>query len=68
MTSLLDDYLTRDQLAAELRVSARTIIRWQDQANGLPYTEMGGRILYRRKSVQEWLESLEKKPNRRRAA
>ncbi len=65
--SLLSDYLTRDQLAAELHVAPRTVARWQDQPNGIPYVEMGGRVLYRRQSVMAWIESLERRPNQRRA-
>ena len=67
-TPLLQDYLTREELAGELRVTPRTIIRWQDQADGLPYVEMGGRVLYRRQSILAWLESRERKPNPRRRA
>ena len=66
--SLLDDYMTRDELAAELRVTPRTIIRWQDQADGMPYVEMGGRVLYRRQSILAWIESRERRPNQRRRA
>lgn len=64
--SLLQDYLTRDELAQELKVAARTVARWQDLPDGLPYTEMGGRVLYRRQSVLSWLESRERHPNQRR--
>lgn len=66
--SILNDYLTRDQLAAELRVCPRTVMRWQAQPDGIPYTQIGGRILYRRASVLEWLESHERRPNPRRRA
>lgn len=66
--SLLDDYLTRDELATELRVTPRTVIRWQNMVDGLPYVEIGGRVLYRRQSIIDWLKSRERTPNRRRAA
>lgn len=66
MSSLLDEYLSREELATELRVSPRTIIRWQNMPGGLPYVELGGRILYRRASVRQWIESREKHPNARR--
>lgn len=65
--SLLQDYLTRDQLASELHVTTRTVARWQDQPDGIPYVEMGGRILYRRQSILAWIESRERRPNQRRA-
>lgn len=66
MTALLADYLTRDELAAELRVTTRTIARWELQPDGLPSTTLGGRKLYRRASVLAWIEGREKKPNPRR--
>lgn len=68
MTGLLSEYLTRDQLAEELRVTPRTIIRWQSTADGLPHVQIGGRVLYRVASVKAWLESKERKPNQRRSA
>ncbi|MBF0680828.1 MAG: helix-turn-helix domain-containing protein [Devosia sp.] len=66
MTALLDDYLTRSELARELKVTERTIIRYQNQPNGLPRTKMGGRTLYRRDSVLAWLQVNEQRPNPRR--
>ncbi len=66
--SLLQDYLTRDELAAELRVTPRTIMRWQNQPDGLPYTELGARIFYRRQTVLAWIETRERHPNQRRRA
>lgn len=68
MTKLLEDYLTRDQLAAELNITTRTVSRWQDMPDGLPYVQVGGRILYRIASIKAWLESRERTPNKRRAA
>lgn len=68
MSPILEDFLTRDQLANELRVSSRTLIRWQNQQDGLPYVELGGRIFYRRSSVIAWIEARERHPNQRRRA
>lgn len=64
--ALLDDYLNRDQLAHELKVNPRTVMRWQNLPDGLPYLELGGRILYRRQSVMDWIASKERRPNARR--
>jgi hypothetical protein len=52
---LLDDYLTVDQLAAELDVAPITVKRWQALKQGPPLTRVGRRVLYRRASVQQWL-------------
>jgi hypothetical protein len=65
--SLLQDFLTREQAAAELHVTPRTLSRWQAKPDGLPYVEMGGRILYRRQSILAWIESCERRPNARRS-
>ncbi|KPM13724.1 helix-turn-helix domain-containing protein [Citromicrobium bathyomarinum] len=66
--ALLDEYLNREQLAHELKVNPRTVMRWQNLPNGLPFVELGGRILYRRASVMEWIASKERFPNQRRRA
>jgi excisionase family DNA binding protein len=57
--SLLDDYLTDEQLATELGVSKRTIERWRRKNETPPITRLGNRILTRRSAVVEWLASCE---------
>lgn len=64
--AILDDYLTRDELASELNVTKRTLIRWQNQPDGLPFIILGRRVLYRRASVLSWLQDRETRPNPRR--
>ncbi|WP_161992858.1 helix-turn-helix domain-containing protein [Aureimonas leprariae] len=66
MSSLLSEYLTLDELAKELRVTVRTIHRWQSRADGIPCTTLGGRTLFRIASVRAWIEAHERKPNPRR--
>jgi excisionase family DNA binding protein len=66
--SLLADYLTREELAKELRVTPRTINRWRDMPDGIPCTEIGGRVLYRRAAIEQWLKAHERQPNPRRKA
>ena len=70
MANILADYLNRDALAAELGVSARTVARYETEANGLPSVMIGGRRKYKIDSVKAWLERRERKPNptRRRTA
>jgi excisionase family DNA binding protein len=58
---LLDDYLTVDQLAAELGVATITVKRWAALKQGPPATKIGRRVLYRRSSVQTWLARQEQK-------
>jgi hypothetical protein len=56
---LLSDYLTQIQAATELKVTERTLDRWQRLREGPPITRLGRRILYRRSSLQAWLRSRE---------
>lgn len=65
---LLDDWICRDDLAAEFGVSPRTLSRWTHALDGIPHAEIGGQCLYRRSSVAAWLASREKRPTRTKRA
>ena len=68
---VLHDYLTEDQLAAELGCTRRTLRRWHVLGEGPPRRKIGNRILYRRPSVERWLadgESAGRRGCERRAA
>lgn len=65
--ALLDDYLTRVQLADELGLNPRTIDRWMSKPDGLPYHRLGKRKLFKRDTIQVWLSQQEIRPNARRA-
>ncbi len=56
---LLDDYLTKAQLAEELHRHPRTIDRWARLRAGPPETVIGRQRLYKRSSVEGWLAGLE---------
>lgn len=66
--SILADYLTRDELAAELNCCPRTVDRLRMRPDGIPYTQLGGKILFRRESVAAWIAAQERRPNPRRKA
>lgn len=66
MTTLLDGYITRDQLATDFGVTPRTVLRYENEPNGLPFLEVGGRKLYRPDSVRSWLAGRERQRNPRR--
>lgn len=68
MANILEDYITRDELAAELRITARTLIRYENEPDGLPNMVLGGRKYYRRDAVRDWLRKREHQPNPRRVA
>ena len=56
---ILAEFLTREQLAAELQRNPRTLDRWEVLRMGPPRTLMGRKVLYRRASVQKWLAAQE---------
>jgi predicted DNA-binding transcriptional regulator YafY len=63
---LLSGYLSRGQIADEFGVTQRTLSRWMAQRDGIPFTTVGGRTMFRIASVRAWIESREKWPNPRR--
>jgi hypothetical protein len=56
---ILDEFLTKEDLAAELRRNPRTLDRWDVLGVGPPRTHVGRQVLYRRASVQKWLAAQE---------
>ena len=62
--SILSEYLTKAELAAQLRRSIRSVDRWTLTGDGPPCVRIGRRSLYRRAAVVEWLRGLEIKPGR----
>ena len=52
---LLEDYIPYQSFAASLGRSERTIYRWMNRPNGLPYTEVGGLRLLHMPTVEKWL-------------
>ena len=51
-----DELLTARELAAELKVSLRTLERWRAQGIGPVYVRLGRTVRYRRSDVNAWLE------------
>lgn len=58
---LLSDFLTKEELAPELRRNVRTLDRWNALGLGPPRTCVGRTVLYRRSSVKTWLAGQEQK-------
>jgi hypothetical protein len=56
---ILAEFLTREQLASELRRNKRTLDRWEVLGMGPQRTLVGRQVLYRRSSVQRWLAAQE---------
>jgi excisionase family DNA binding protein len=57
---LLDGWLTRQELAAQIGVSPDTLQRWANRRHGPPYVRIGRKVLYRTAAVQDWLVSRER--------
>ena len=54
---ILDDYLTRQELAEELEISVRTLARLDAAREGPPSMCWAGRRIYHRQKAREWFES-----------
>ena len=59
LVSILAEFMTMEELAAELGRNKRTLDRWDALGIGPPRTRMGRTVLYRRTSVQKWLVAQE---------
>ena len=67
--SILSEYLTKAELAAQLHRSIRSVDRWALNGDGPPCVRIGKTTLYRRESVIAWLRSRETaliRPDRKR--
>ena len=58
---ILSEFLTKEELAAELRRNPRTLDRWEALGVGPPRTRVGRQVLYRRASVERWLAAQEQR-------
>jgi len=56
-TNVLEDLLEIEPFAAEVKRNPRTVRRWIDQPNGLPYTKLGNRILIHLPTARDWIMS-----------
>jgi hypothetical protein len=57
--TLLSEFLTKKELAAELQRNERTLDRWDALGTGPPRTRIGRKVLYRRTSAKKWLAAQE---------
>jgi hypothetical protein len=60
---ILAEFLTREELASELRRNPRTLDRWEVLGMGPPRTLVGRQVLYRRSSLLKWLAAQEQRSN-----
>jgi hypothetical protein len=57
--AVLDGWLTRPELAAEIRISEDTLARWETRRIGPPCVRIGRKVYYRKEAVREWLRDQE---------
>jgi hypothetical protein len=62
----LEDWAEVEPLAAEVNKHPRTINRWMNGPDGLPYTRLGNKRIIHRPTFHEWLLSRMRRPNPRR--
>jgi hypothetical protein len=54
-TGLLSDFLDLEPFAKQVDRDPRTVRRWMDKPDGLPYTRIGNRILIHVPTAREWI-------------
>jgi hypothetical protein len=67
MSNILDDYVDLEPFAREVDRHPRTVRRWLDQPDGLPYTRIGNRILIHVPTARQWIFGRMRRPAPRRA-
>ncbi len=50
-----NEFFSSDELAEDLGITLRTLLRWRDKRIGPPPTPIGRRVYYRCEAVREWL-------------
>jgi hypothetical protein len=63
-----EDWAEVEPFAAEVKKHPRTINRWMNGPDGLPYVRLGNKRIIHRQIFHEWLLSRMKRPNPRREA
>jgi hypothetical protein len=63
---LLADYAELEPFAAVVKRNPRTVVRWMNEPNGLPFAKIGNRRLIHIPTARAWLLSRVRKPNPRR--
>jgi hypothetical protein len=57
---ILKDYVSRDDLAAKLGITVKTLVRWQNDGKGPPVTYLGRVPFYSIPSFEKWLKAQER--------
>jgi hypothetical protein len=65
---LLTDFADLEPFAAQVGRDPRTVRRWMNEPDGLPYTKIGSRILIHIPTAREWMLGRIRRSARREAA
>jgi hypothetical protein len=63
MTDLLADFIPLERFAKSVGKHVRTVYRWTDAADGLPYTRLGNQRLIHVGTAHAWLMQRMRHPN-----
>jgi len=61
-----DDYADIDPFAKTVNRHPRTVRRWMNEPDGLPFTKIGNRLLIHIPTAKDWVLSRMRRPNPRR--
>lgn len=53
--AILADFLSPEELGAQLRKTPRSLSQWRRTKQGPPYVKIGNTVLYQRAAVSAWL-------------
>jgi hypothetical protein len=67
-SNLLEDFIDIEPFAAQAKRHPRTVRRWMNGPDGLPYARIGNRLLIHIPTAREWLLARVRRPNQRRVA
>lgn len=59
MALILDQYVPKNQAAAELGKKPRTLDRWHVERRGPKRTLIGRSVYYSRQAIEDWLKAQE---------
>lgn len=56
---ILADFIAESEVATQLQTTVRTLRGWRKQRKGPLFIKVGGKILYRRGAILDWLAAVE---------
>jgi hypothetical protein len=61
--NILEGYVSVAQIADDFKRKPRTILRWMDQTDGLPYVKLGRERLIHIETARQWMLGRLHRPN-----